>query len=67
MGVKNDVLDKFIDELLKHNINELSKKTGIHRNTIAGWYNYKHIPSINQFIVVAKEIGYEVVLVKEQK
>lgn len=59
------ILDTFINELVKYNINEISRQTNIHRNTIAGWYSHKHMPSLAQFITVAKVIGYDVVLIKE--
>lgn len=59
------LLNTFINELVKYNINEISRQTNIHRNTIAGWYSHKHMPSLAQFITVANVIGYKVVLIKE--
>lgn len=67
MNIKNDVLDTFINELVKYNINEISRQTNIHRNTIAGWYSHKHMPSLIQFITVANAIGYKVTLIKDKQ
>lgn len=56
------ILKTFTDEIKKYGVENVSKQTGIHRNTLLNWISGKTVPSLTVAAEVADIMGLEFLL-----